>query len=38
MSEGYQIRNQEAIHYLTFQVINWMCSQEKVTEIFLLKV
>jgi REP element-mobilizing transposase RayT len=24
MSEGYQIRNQEAIHYLTFQVINWM--------------
>jgi len=24
MAEGYQIRNQEAIHYLTFQVINWM--------------
>jgi putative transposase len=24
MSEGYKIRNQEAIHYLTFQVINWM--------------
>jgi putative transposase len=24
MAEGYQIRNQEGIHYLTFQVINWM--------------
>ncbi len=24
MSEGYKIRNQEAIHYLTFQVVNWM--------------
>ena len=24
MAEGYQIRNQDAIHYLTFQVINWM--------------
>jgi putative transposase len=24
MSESYKIRNQEAIHYLTFQVINWM--------------
>jgi REP element-mobilizing transposase RayT len=24
MAEGYQIRNQEAIYYLTFQIINWM--------------
>ena len=24
MSESYQIRDQSAIHYLTFQVINWM--------------
>ena len=24
MSEGYKIRNQEAVHYLTFQVINWI--------------
>ena len=24
MAEGYQIRNQEAAYYLTFQVINWI--------------
>ncbi len=24
MSEGYKIRNQEGIYYLTFQVVNWM--------------
>ena len=24
MSEGYKIRNQDAIHFVTFQVINWM--------------
>ena len=24
MSTGYKIENQEALHYVTFQIVNWI--------------
>jgi len=40
MAEGYQIRNQEAVHYLTFQVINWMdvFTRQVYRDIFIKKL